>query len=1131
MDQPAACQLPFDEHKEKFLDLVRNNQVIILAAETGAGKSTKAPLALLNAGLGGDKMIVVTEPRRVAAINLAKWVTKLHQLDKLVTKFHKSDMLLIEPLESDLGDVIGYQIGHDRQTSRSTKLAYKTEGVLLAELHSDKTLSRYSIICLDEVHERGVNQDLLLALVKSVLPKRPDLKVVVMSATINTEKFSKYFGNAPVLTVPGRVFPVDVRYARTTPENGGMLKAMVAKIDEILLTGEAGDILAFLPDQDSIMKVVVALEKELGERASALRILPLFGQQAPDDQMAVFVRDEKRRVIVSTNIAETSLTIDGVRHVVDSGLIKAVVYVDASMSALQVTEHSRAGCDQRAGRAGRTQDGICHRLFTREDYLSRVAFTKPEILRMSLDQVLLQMRCLGYTMDEVLALDLMDKPDTMQWHEAEDQLKLLGAISVQGEVTKDGQRMNRFPVEPMIGRMILEGERLGCLADIFTIAACFTATRPIFVRPKGSEEQAAAAFQAFRNPKSDALTMWKAWKAWDESQGDHRWAREHFLSSKALVQVDRIRDRLWRLFKDDGIEITFAEDEVALQKAVASGLLVNLARKNGEYNYSWNEQTTFVFPGSAVMGHEPLYLVCAKVVESTTERTDKWGNPVRVTRAYMRNVQAIESSWISELIPADAGNIEIRFKKYMFSDMFGCHFRRTLNSIELESKVLEEIPEAYLPHVVSAVVKQLSSGYEVQEVFPCLANLWNRVTPKNMWLLSDKERQKALQPMVDAFSSAMRSKLHGDMKIWEVVVVIDSLSAENVLTGDALRAYQQVREAEKEIERKDREERARQMMEEQQRLERLRAELVPLKEEFVELDSRVHALGYRFGCLNGNPLSYADRMCCLDAHSAVNKSHSSAICARLALDAFRVVVERLERESAPKFEATQTIYAQISAAMPVCPLCGGAWDDQYVCANTHSQDQIMARPEQDDRFIGSFLTDREEVVANVRINMDACVQIQFVVQKTQPWNGKVFKTISFKPYTTILPKELVEHRELILLWLSELNEAKRALEAELVWVEELRRGVAKGEIIALTFRDRGDGFMVANWGRHIVDAPANDLNHYPAHNESWWCHVIPGSSHIQIALFRKVGATRVDIDKILQDGVSMFPGLPASLLQ
>ena len=274
-------ELPFDAFKKKFLDLVHESQVVILAAETGAGKSTKAPLALLNAGFGGTKLIGVTEPRRPAATLLAKWVAELHG--------------------SPLGETIGYQIGQDRQLGHSTKLKYMTEGILLAELQGDPELHRYSIIVLDEVHERGVNQDLLMALVKDVLPKRPDLKVVVMSATIDTDKFAQYFGDAPVLEIPGRVYPVDVRYANTTPENGRVIEMCVDKIVEILNGGEAGDILAFLPDQVSIMKVVRGLEDQLESRLSTLRILPLYGSQSPDDQAQVFVRDHRRRIIVATN--------------------------------------------------------------------------------------------------------------------------------------------------------------------------------------------------------------------------------------------------------------------------------------------------------------------------------------------------------------------------------------------------------------------------------------------------------------------------------------------------------------------------------------------------------------------------------------------------------------------------------------------------------------------------------------------------------------------------------------------------------------------------------------------------------------------------------------------------------------
>ncbi|MCX6714522.1 MAG: helicase-related protein [Candidatus Uhrbacteria bacterium] len=1099
--------LPFDAYVDEFLELVRRNQVVILAAETGAGKSTKAPLALLNAGLGGNKLIGVSEPRRPAATLLAKWVAELHG--------------------TEFGTVVGYQIGQDKQISKESELVFLTEGVLLNQLHSDPLLSHYGIICLDEVHERGVNQDLLMALVKSVLPKRPDLKVVVMSATIDTDKFAKYFGNAPVLTVPGRVFPVAVRYAEDTPNAGRMVDAMIEKILEILHGNEPGDILAFLPDQASITQVVSKLEKEKERELSRYRFLPLYGSQAPDDQAEVFKVDGRRRIIVATNIAETSLTIDGVRHVVDSGQIKATVYVDANMSALQVTEHSQAGCNQRKGRAGRTQNGICHRLFCEADFESRVAFTKPEILSMSLDQVLLDLRCLKYTLAEILSLDLMDAPKTQQWKDAEKRLKMLGAIGADGAVTEDGVRMKRFHVEPMIGRMILEGEKHGCLEEVITISACLAGTRPIFIRPKDRYAEADRAKKGFDDPNSDLLTLLKVWRQWDRTDGDYRWARENFLSSRALSQVDRMRDQLMRTLEREGVPYSSSKDELGLRKAVAAGLIVNIAQKSGRFNYSWNDRSTFVSPGSALFGdNPPQMLVCVKAMETTNDRG---------TKTYMHGCHAIEPSWLSELVPAEACAMEVNLEKDYVTRELQLKYRRTWNGIELEHKTLETIPEALIPFIAASVTKQLVDGYG----YFCdnatqLVKLWKQIVPSVPWSVFGEERTKRIQPFAETFAKAIAKKIAGLPTIRLVLAAIESVIAEDVLMGDALKAYQIEHEAEM---RRDREmiaERARREEETRKANEKAQAEFAPLREEFAALDARVRALGYVFDYSGGTRMDFRDNNQREIARRNVNSTYAYDLStARYELQQYTAIVERLERANAPKFDLTRVIYAQVRAVMPVCPVCGGAWNDSFVCTQVHSPDQVIAKHGQNDWLIGEFKTDRDETVASVSIERRrTSVKLEFEVGENQAWSYKAFKFIAFNPNIIVLSPALVADREIILLWLAELEEAKRALEAELAFVADLKRKVTTGEVICLKFRDRGNGTMVADYKRELVEAPyGDDLSRYPSSGDSWWCHVIPGSGPTKIALYRKVGVTKVDVEKVLKDGLDMFPGLPSQLLQ
>lgn len=519
---------PIEDYEEEIVDTVRKNQVVVIAAETGAGKSTKVPLMLYAAGIDDDKMIAVTQPRRVAAMTLATWVAQ-------------SD-------GSELGDLIGYHIKGESRVSKETMIKYMTEGILLAELHSDPELRRYNVIVVDEAHERGVNQDLLLALLKKVMQQRHDLKLVIMSATIDEDRFSKHFDNCPVIKVPGRVFPVEVRYVPNESDLRRSVEVCADRVIEILNGREQGDILVFMPDENTIKETCKKIEEKMPE---GVMVFPLYGTQSPDEQREALADRPERRVIVATNIAETSLTIDGVVHVVDSGFIKQVRYVSATMSALEIAEHSKAGCDQRKGRAGRTQAGICHRMFTRADLDERDGFTKPEILRMSLDQVLLHLRCLNYSMDEILALEFMDAPGEKRWHEAEAILKMLGCIDENGDVSPVGQRIERLKVAPMLGRMLLESEKYGCVDEMATVVAGFI-SRPLFVRPKDKDKEADASHAKFKDRTSDALTTLAVFNAWNKNgratsvsldtiefvqTPTNYWARDNFLSYRALKEI------------------------------------------------------------------------------------------------------------------------------------------------------------------------------------------------------------------------------------------------------------------------------------------------------------------------------------------------------------------------------------------------------------------------------------------------------------------------------------------------------------------------------------------------------------------------------------------------------------------
>lgn len=615
-------ELPILAYEEQIVEAVRLHQVTVIAAETGAGKSTQVPLMLLRAGFGREGMIGITQPRRVAAMSVAEYVAQCHG--------------------TRLGDVIGYQIRGERVLGQQTRVKFMTEGILLREIHPDwdPQLRKYEIVIVDEAHERGINQDLILALLKRVLRERPDLKVIIMSATMNEERFAQHFADekttVPIIRVPGRVFPVEVRYEQETPFRP--VDACVAKVADIVRSGERGDVLVFLPDEQTIKQACDGIE---GERLSNVRVLPLYGNQSPDEQRLVFERTRERRVIVATNIAETSLTIDGVIHVVDSGLVKGMCYVSAGMSALRVMEHSQAGCTQRAGRAGRTQPGVCHRLFTREEFEDREPYTEPEIRRMALDQILLHLRVLGYSMDEIREFEFMDPPGDRRWDEAEERLMLLGALDKDGAVTKDGKVMEGLPVAPILGRMILAAAKFGCVREIVTIAAAFTA-RQVFVRPRGKEYDADEAHTRFKGLHSDALSLLHAYKAWcaqkDENGNRNAWARDNFLSSRALREIDRNREQLLGILAHEGVELSSTENDVQIRKAVTAGLIVNLCHGRGRM-YQWGARDDiFIHPGSVLFALGPELFVCASIVQTK--------------KAFARECTAVEAQWLLDIVPA-----------------------------------------------------------------------------------------------------------------------------------------------------------------------------------------------------------------------------------------------------------------------------------------------------------------------------------------------------------------------------------------------------------------------------------------------------------------------------------------------
>lgn len=1111
-------ELPILAYEGQIVSTVRDNQVTVITAETGAGKSTQVPLMLLRAGFSTSGVIGVTEPRRVAAISLAEWVAELHG--------------------SPLGQTVGYQIRADRRASRETRVRYMTEGILLRQMHSDPSLKQYSCLVVDEVHERGVNQDLILALLKQVLCQRPDLKVVIMSATIKAGSFSKHFGNAPIIQVPGRMFPVETRYARETPINlKAAIDAFVDKVAEIVRSREPGDILGFFPDEKSIK---LACRKLEGEGLGELRILPLYGNQAPDEQREVFVRGSKRRVIVATNIAETSITIDGVKHVVDTGLIKAMVYVSASMSALEVTDHSKAGCDQRKGRAGRTAEGICHRLFSLEDWEERPGYTKPELLRMSLDAVLLHLRTLGYSMDNIMRFEFMDPPGDERWKEAEDRLALLGALDENREVTEDGQRMERLPVAPMLGRMLLSADTYGCTEELATVVAGLTA-RPVFVRPREKEDDADRSHRHFKVADSDALTLLRVWEAWctaSENGKRNEWARANFLSSRALREIERNQNHILDTLEGMGIKVASNPDPKLIRRAVAAGLIVNLCKFMGMHAYEWQGRgDIYIHPGSALFKEqEPRYMVCAEIVETT--------------KTFARGCTAIDETWLDELLPRHACDMALRIERPFFG-------HRPPHLIETLSWQGTKIREQELPDSAQLTVKHLGE-LALEFVREIVEQHGNPIHPDNihnrevwktvmeaggldplqiagMGFLRLMEGSKALQAMAVLFIK--RFKEAGAQTFDAVKKTDIKLPLENFLTPEQVAEHEEKMKARM----KEAEQRRRWQEETQQRMQEKRearqaereALMAPLSEEIRELQEQLQPLTRTMERmdLERDLRTTQDRLAW---------SYTEPEEMQRKIRDLRFRVNQLARTQAAQTELSEKIWETVILEhFPCCPLCEGAWQPEgrttMVCDGAHNLERLvpLTAGHRSSR-VGMFVTNRDEDAAELRVSLEG-LTLKFKIARDGAWTGKVFKSVRYEPRVVLLPEELVGERESIITDIAELRNAREELEAITRRLQKAEEKVGAGAMKRLTFKvERGVAVAVDNGKKYR----AAYQDPYPNEGEAWFCRIGQDVGTLKDRVTEvypefKAGSvsTPDDLEELQELLREAYPGLPPELLQ
>lgn len=602
-------ELPISARRDALLAALREHQVVVVQGETGSGKSTQLPKMLLELGYGVDAPIGHTQPRRLAARTLARRVA--------------------DELDVELGDRVGFKIRFTDETGPDTAVKLMTDGVLLAETRRDRRLERYDAIIVDEAHERSLNIDFLLGYLRQLLPRRPDLKVVVTSATIDTGRFAEAFGApgrpAPVVHVSGRTWPVEVRWRppEPDPETGDVdeQEALVEAVAEALRDGE-GDVLVFLPTQRDITETTRLLEGRALPRRP-VEVLPLYARLSTAEQQRVFAPDGRRRVVLATNVAESSVTVPGIRAVVDTGLARIARFsARARIQRLPIERVSRASAEQRKGRCGRLGPGLCLRLFDEEDLAARDAFTPPEIQRSNLASVILQMTALKLGRPE--SFPFLDPPKVGMVRAGDRTLRELGALDARGRLTATGRALSRLPVDPRLGRMILAGADEGCLAEMLVVAAGL-ATRDPRERPPEAREAADAAHARLAHPESDVLGLLRLWDAYHERRGAlsrgrlRAWCRERFLGEGRLREWTDVHRQLAELAREQGLVPGERRDASGpVHRAFLAGMLSHVARRGEKHEYvGVDGKTLAIWPGSVLFEKKPRWIVAAEIVETS----------------------------------------------------------------------------------------------------------------------------------------------------------------------------------------------------------------------------------------------------------------------------------------------------------------------------------------------------------------------------------------------------------------------------------------------------------------------------------------------------------------------------------
>ncbi|XP_035514791.1 ATP-dependent RNA helicase DHX8-like [Morone saxatilis] len=592
--------LPIFKLKEQLVQAVHDNQILIVVGETGSGKTTQITQYLAEAGYTSRGKIGCTQPRRVAAMSVAKRVS--------------------EEYGCRLGQEVGYTIRFEDCTSTETVIKYMTHGMLQRECLLDSDMSQYSLIMLDEAHERTIHTDVLFGLLKKTIQKRKDMKLIVSSATLDAVKFSQYFFEAPIFTIPGRTFPVEVLYAKE-PETD-YLDAGLITVMQIHLTEPPGDILVFLTGQEEIdtaCEILYERMKSLGPDVPELIILPVYSALPSEMQTRIFdpAPPGSRKVIIATNIAETSLTIDGIYYVVDPGFVKQIVYNSKTgIDQLVVTPISQAQAKQRSGRAGRTGPGKCYRLYTERAYRDEMLTTNvPEIQRTNLASTVLSLKAMG--INDLLAFDFMDAPPMETLIIAMEQLYTLGALDDEGLLTRLGRRMAEFPLEPMLCKMLIMSVHLGCSEEMLTIVSMLS-VQNIFYRPKDKQALADQKKTKFFQPEGDHLTLLAVYNSWKNNKFSNPWCFENFIQARSLKRAQDIRKQMLSIMDRHKLDVvSCGTATMRVQKAICSGFFRNAARKHPHDGYRTliDQQVVYLHPSSTLFNRQPEWTCYSRFSE------------------------------------------------------------------------------------------------------------------------------------------------------------------------------------------------------------------------------------------------------------------------------------------------------------------------------------------------------------------------------------------------------------------------------------------------------------------------------------------------------------------------------------